>query len=107
MRPINILRTEVRNLNGTSDKKCRCDSWLEHWEIFSKSTAKKCSVIGCAQDAEVGAHVIKCNSTDKEHYIVPMCQGHNKSTENSITVEKELVSANVSETCGSWQNITK
>lgn len=100
MNVVNILRTKVKNLKGTSDRKCQCDSWLAHWEKFSGNNSNQCAVVGCSHDAEVGAHVVKCDSPNGEHYIVPMCKGHNVAEDSSITVEKELINANVNKTCG-------
>ncbi len=100
MKVVAILKTDVTNLKGTSDKKCHCDSWLSHWEKYSEMNSSKCSIVGCSYNAAVGAHVVKYNSLDKNHYIVPMCQGHNLSDDNFITVERQLISANVNETCG-------
>lgn len=99
MKVVEITKKEVKNLKGTSERNCDCKSWIEHWERFSESKAKHCSVIGCLHEAKVGAHVIKCNSTDKSHYIVPMCLGHNQNDKDCLTVDKELVSANKLETC--------
>jgi hypothetical protein len=43
----------------------------------------RCSIRGCANDGVVGAHVYVRKGAGLEHdgynYIVPMCQGHNKS----------------------------
>lgn len=100
MKIANILNKRVKNLKGTSDKDCNCESWFEHWEKSSGSKAKQCSVISCSHEAEVGAHVIRCDSSDESHYIVPMCHGHNQIEDECLTVNKQLVSANVQETCG-------
>jgi len=100
MKIVNILNNDVKNLKGTSNKKCNCESWISHWEIFSETKANQCSVIGCSFEAEVGAHVIKCNSSDTNHYIVPICHGHNQTDDECFTVNKTLISANVKETCG-------
>ncbi|MGJ3350981.1 hypothetical protein AAZR23_16025 [Morganella sp. Je.2.23] len=94
---------KVTNINGTSDHKCKCDSWIKHWEEFSKQTADKCSVKGCSSDAEVGAHVQKSGSTDECWYIVPFCRKHNQSSEDAVlelNAGTDLEPANVSKTCG-------
>lgn len=94
---------KVTNINGTSDNKCKCGSWIKHWEKFSKLTADKCCVKGCTSAATDGAHVQKSGSTDGCWYIVPFCHAHNTSAKDTILELKDgthLVSANVSETCG-------
>ena len=93
----------VRNINGTSDKACKCGSWLDHWKNFSdQSLSKYCSEKSCIQKPEVGAHVQKDSSTDDSWYIVPFCYTHNGETGKSLEIvdSVKLVSANVSETCG-------
>jgi hypothetical protein len=54
------------------------------------------------QSSEVGAHVKKDSATDKSWYIVPLCKEHNARTGDSINIIEgiNLVSANVSVTCG-------
>jgi hypothetical protein len=94
---------EVKNINGTVQNTCKCGSWLEHWENFSgQSLPIYCSDSLCTQKPEVGAHVQKANSADDSWYIVPLCKAHNGKTGESLTIMDfiELVSANVSLTCG-------
>ena len=92
---------KVKNINGTTQHKCRCGSWLQHWRNYSGQTANECRAKGCSNTASVGAHVQKDVSYDNNWYIVPFCFTHNKST---IPVElvagTKLVSANKSKTCG-------
>lgn len=92
---------KVKNINGTSDNSCKCDSWLAHWEEFSGQTANLCVEKACTEKATVGAHVQKDSSTDRAWYIIPLCKTHNKATdEMKLYGSPELVSANVSQTCG-------
>ena len=49
--------------------------------------------------AEYGVHVIKFNSEDKNHYIIPLCPECSKQ-EGSFTINTALVSASINETCG-------
>ena len=90
----------VKNINGTSQNKCKCGSWLQHWRNFSNQTATECRIKGCSRNDLIGAHVQKNVSYDNSWYIVPFCHLHNSST---IPVElvagTNLVSANKSETC--------
>lgn len=92
--------TKVKNLKGTSDKSCKCATWLKHWENNSgKSLPYTCREIGCNETELVGAHVIKVDSTDRNHYIVPVCQSHNMTDNEYNVVDGYFVFANKSETC--------
>jgi hypothetical protein len=93
---------KVRNLLGTSEKACKCGSWLDHWENFSGQTVPTyCPVTKCYNKDLVGAHVQKDNSSDKASFIIPLCATHNKA-EGALEISDVygLVSANVSTTCG-------
>ena len=93
---------KVRNMTGTSDNVCKCGSWLDHWKNFSgQSMPTYCVEEKCLKSPEVGAHVRKAESSDKDWYIVPFCKDHNKSTDAlEIPNSAKLVSADVSQTCG-------
>lgn len=93
---------KVNNVNGTSDKNCKCGSWLDHWKKYSRQTSNYCSEVQCTKPPEVGAHVQKDSSTDTSWYIVPLCTSHNRETGRSLTLVDSviLVAANVSRTCG-------
>jgi hypothetical protein len=90
----------VKNLNGTTQRTCKCGSWLKHWENFGGCFATICSVDGCNNDAEVGGHVQKVGS-DNKWYIIPLCKSCNNKRGEELEIDDntELVSANVSETC--------
>jgi hypothetical protein len=92
--------TKVKNLNGTSDKSCICGNWISHWVNYAQHNGVlMCSVIDCiSNDDVVGAHVKKMN-TDLKHYIIPLCQSHNKSNSILEVGNVRFVSANTSETC--------
>jgi hypothetical protein len=92
---------KARNINGTSDHKCKCSSWLKHWETFSDETAGLCVEKSCTSSAEVGAHVQK-EGVDQHWYIIPLCTAHNNKKGQTIDLygSPTFVSANVSETCG-------
>ncbi len=92
----------IRNINGTSDNSCRCESWLKHWERYSGQRTNYCQANGCLKTDVVGAHVQKENSTDNNWYIYPLCNAHNQRASSSLEVRDSynLVSANVSQTCG-------
>jgi hypothetical protein len=92
---------KVTNLNGTSDNKCSCGSWLDHWRKFSGQTVPTyCPEQKCTKKPTVGAHVQKSGSNS--WYIVPLCDDHNKlrGQDLEITSSVALVSANKAETCG-------
>jgi len=94
---------KVRNINGTSDRTCKCGSWLDHWRKFSgQPLSSYCSETACIQKPELGAHVQKESLTDSSWYIVPLCRQHNGQTGKSLTISDSvtLVSANVADTCG-------
>lgn len=92
---------KVKNINGTSQNTCKCGSWLQHWKNFSGQTATICRAKGCSRSDIKGAHVQKDVSYDSNWYIVPFCSEHNMSKESVELVDgTNLVSANVSQTCG-------
>ena len=89
----------VKNLKGTGNLTCSCGSWIKHWEKFTSKKAKLCTATGCLSPATIGGHVIKCNSTDKDHYIIPLCHSCNMRIDiyNTTAI---LAPANVQDTCG-------
>jgi hypothetical protein len=48
----------VRNINGTTGRRCECGSWITHWKLTTSSARAQCAVHNCGNDAEVGAHVM-------------------------------------------------
>ncbi len=100
-REISLMK--LKNLKGTSKNTCHCDSWLAHWLEYSgaDSLPNYCGESTCTSKPEVGAHVIKVNSTDKDWYIVPLCKKHNKEDEEfDLFSEIKLAQAAMSRTCG-------
>jgi hypothetical protein len=94
---------KVKNINGASDKTCKCGSWLNHWENFSgQSLPAYCPEVKCMYKPEVGAHVQKDSYTDTSWYISPLCRPHNAETGKTLYIKDsmKLVSANVGQTCG-------
>ena len=93
----------VSNINGISDDACKCGSWLKHWEKFSgQSLTTFCPQVTCVQRPAEGAHAQKDNSSDSGWYIVPLCTAHSGKKGKSLDISDNvnLVSANVSKTCG-------
>lgn len=91
-----------KNLNGTSDNICKCGSWLQHWKNFSGQTANRCVVNNCGNNPEVGGHVQKDNPLDQSWFIIPICKSCNGKNGQDLYIDDavNLVSANVSQTCG-------
>jgi hypothetical protein len=54
--------------------KCKCRSWIQHWDENRKEGAARRCVGGCGK-VFCGAHVSKIGS-DRSHYIVPYCRGN-------------------------------
>lgn len=98
---------KIKNEKGTSNRSCNCNSWLAHWEKYSKSKAGKCAVSSCNEAATVGAHITRPAAQNEDYkthsYIVPMCSSHNSQHEETFQSKSTLtfVWANVSKTCGS------
>ena len=67
-------------MNGTSPNKCKCGSWIQHWEIFGQRNAIVCAAKTCIETDLVGAHVQKDVNNDNAWYIVPFCEEHNSAT---------------------------
>lgn len=88
-----------KNKNGTSARTCNCGSWKQHWiNASGKPWPKTCSIAGCDNDAEVGAHII--NKDVSGEYIVPACKSCNNSTSAfSLKPGITLISANKQKTC--------
>ena len=88
---------KVRNLGGTGARTCGCGSWLEHWERGSGQKASACAA--CGKKATVGGHVVKTDGYDRNHYIVPLCDGCNKRSDDFEIGTTPLVPANKEKTC--------
>lgn len=87
---------KVKNLRGTSDNFPRNSAtWLEHWEKQTGKRAVYCHASGCfeyGRESLVGAHVKRCDISDRTWYIVPLCRGCNQRTDEFM-VEGPLVPA--------------
>ncbi|HCL00097.1 MAG TPA: hypothetical protein DHW42_08350 [Candidatus Marinimicrobia bacterium] len=95
------MSIEVINLINTSNKKCYCKTWLEHWEKFGEQKAGLCAEVSCQKKAIVGAHVQKSDSSDSSWYIIPLCKEHNNLFGQKISIKDsiKLVPANKQKTC--------
>lgn len=83
----------VKNLHGTSDNAPEgFDSWRDYWIYNSgRPWPHYCSVQGCLDRAEVGAHVKLVDGYDNRWYIVPMCYKHNNDRNGSFYVDYSLL----------------
>ena len=79
-----ILMAKFKNVPDTSGEKCNCSDWIAHFEKFSNIKVEYCAEKKCIKKIGthdiVGAHVVKVNSIDKNHYILPLCKDHNHHT---------------------------
>lgn len=93
---------KIKNVNGTSDKDCKCGTWIDHWKNFShKSLPTTCPEVSCSDKDLVGAHVQLADSTNEKWHIIPLCKKHNGEKGKTLTViDTALVPANKAETCG-------
>lgn len=87
------------NKKGTSSRNCVCGSWKQHWiNISKKQWPSTCSVSGCGNKPDVGAHVINAEVNGEK--IIPMCDSCNKLAGTfRLKGGVSIVSANTSETC--------
>jgi hypothetical protein len=93
-----------KNKGGTASRSaCKCGSWKDHWINYSgQEWPNNCSVDGCQEKAEVGAHI--WNPGVKGEYVAPSCTSCNAAgTDTDFTLRTGiyLVAANRSVTCDS------
>jgi hypothetical protein len=93
-----MRRPVVRNIRGTSFRRCACGSWLDHHTNYSRSLRATCAVLGCGNDATLGAHVHEITSKrgkNWQQWIAPLCHPCNMSTDDlELDSRVMLVSAN-------------
>ena len=103
LRPNKNTHFLVKNLEGTSKRKCKCGSWIEHWRKFTGLNWSRCAVMNCGKKAEVGAHVIGMDERmKKQWWIAPFCKTHNfYKMKEMVYLDSRTVmaSANVSISC--------
>ena len=93
---------KVKNLNGAGKSQCNCGNWFNHWKNHSGQVPFYCSAVNCFYPAEAGAQVQMDAADDANWYIVPLCDYHNRTQVATLEIRRlvNLVSANISETCG-------
>ena len=80
------IELRVRNLNGSTQAPSNTGSWLAYWEKFSGQTAYGCFVSGCNNKRSVGAHVQKDIASDRNWYIIPLCDECSRKTGQDLDV---------------------
>jgi hypothetical protein len=96
---------KFKNIQETSGLTCNCSSWLNHWLRFTNNKAVTfCAELNCTKIAEVGGHVIACDSANKSWRILPLCRAHNLHRfKECFAVKPQMmavqVTANVSKSC--------
>lgn len=98
---MSITATGWKNKKGTALRSCKCESWKKHWiNCSGREWPKTCSVLGCSNDATLGAHIYNTNPEVTGEYIIPACDECNKRSEKfSLKESTCLVSANKQKTC--------
>jgi hypothetical protein len=93
----------VRNLNGTSGRRCRCGTWIDHWRRFSNGARITCARLECQNSAILGAHVqIVDRRYGRDWWIVPLCYAcNNRMNDQTMHIDRRtiMISANVRFTC--------
>ncbi|MDR3670525.1 MAG: hypothetical protein P4L36_06765 [Holophaga sp.] len=89
----------VRNVMEREPEGCRCGTWLQHWDTFSRQRANFCMVVDCNSKPEVGGQVRK-EGQDRV-YIVPLCRACAAKAGQLLEVVNNvnLVPADLEETC--------
>lgn len=91
---------KVTNIPNTSDRTCPCGTWISHWENFSGTEGEMCSAVGCVERNVLGAHVRKVGAEDRNEYIIPFCDSHNKRNDEILVRNATVfISANKNLTC--------
>ena len=92
----------IRNVHGTVEHACHCESWLDHWRTYSGQRALYCVVRGCVAKPEVGGHVQERGTSDENIYVIPLCRTCSEKSGQELEIFEgvNLVSINTSVTCG-------
>jgi hypothetical protein len=100
--PYEVFDRPIYVRNAVGEHKCKCGSSLDHCKRFAGINPWGCSVFGCPEDADVGAHVVKWGILDQRLWLVPMCTWHNDQRDAVLKLRSHirLVSTNVASTCG-------
>ena len=77
---------KVKKPNGASPNKSSSGTWLAYWEKLSGQSAYLCFGQGCINTPSVGALIQKDSLTDKNLYVIPLCQDCNKKREQDLDI---------------------
>lgn len=93
---------KVRKTNGTVSSKSSAGTWLAYWEKLSGQSAYLCFGQGCINTPSVGVIVQTDSPTDKNLYVIPLCQDCNKKKGQDLDIwdTRTLVSVDAIETNG-------
>ena len=88
-----------KNKEGTSERKCKCGTWKQHWLNSTNEEWPETSCVkDCQESATLGAHIY--NPKVNGEWIVPACESCNSLTDKfSLDSSTTLVSANKQKTC--------
>jgi hypothetical protein len=79
-----LENSQAKNVaNSSCDRR---ENWIRKWEDTTgrQAEGKKCSYLGCSNDATVGGHLlVKDHSRGQVNYIAPICQSCNQSHDKS------------------------
>lgn len=96
-----------KNVAGTADKTCKCESWKRHWTRHSRLIMPRyCAFNDCRQHPTLGAHVHQPD-LNKTVWITPACESCNAIDPDEIITLKQystVVNANPSDTCARPNN---
>lgn len=95
------LGSRVQNIDDTSNLRCNCNGWLNHWKFYSRKDVMQCVVEGCDKSPSVGAHISAKPSLGGD-YIAPFCYDHNHPTNTANMALKSgypVVSADKTKLC--------
>ena len=97
---MNVPSSGWKNKDGTAARRCRCGSWKEHWIVVSGlNPPNDCSVLGCGNDASLGAHVI--HEEVRGEWIILSCDACNQRSDVfQLKDEVVLVTATRRLSCG-------
>ena len=93
---------KIKRTSGTSSNKSSNGTWLAYWEKFSGQRAYLCFRQGCINTPSIGALIQKDSPTDKNLYVIPLCDDCNKKSGQELDIwdTRTLVSADAIATSG-------
>ncbi len=74
----------IENIKGTGEDRCKAGhSWIEHWEEHANQKSDGCVACIIINEGEKlnGAHVRIVGDSNKDIYIIPLCNHHNQLDE--------------------------